>query len=199
MATQWISLSKIAGPLVRRLRQDMLTWTSAGPADGEEPQFINGDLFLVKDEPAKKKMRQLEAFLEARAHQPPILYYEKLMDPWTAGPTFQIYHTLRNRNANLRFARSDSLILLLIEPSCWSDFTEELLHIQGERAWGAVEAEFEVLIAHVIHCAASWEKLLSAHGIDRAIIISSRSVDVGWNDEDVINGCKGLPSWYERY
>jgi hypothetical protein len=74
---------------------------------------------------------------------------------------------------------------------------EDLLRIQGECASDVVDEEFYVLITHLIHCAGSWEVLLSEHEIPRAVIVISQSVDVGWCDEDVINRCNDMPSWYE--
>ncbi len=197
MAIHWVTLTKIAGPLVARISQDILTWTPNGPPEGEEPASIGSDSDEVKDENSIKSLRRLPALLEVQAPRPPVIYFEKILDPWTTAPLLVVYNALRGRKGNLRLASSDGLDMLLIQPSCWSGFVEELLRIQTEQFPGGPKAtEFEVLFGHIVHCAISWEPLLSAHGIRQAMVFFSRALDISLLDSELIEGCIPLPSWY---
>jgi hypothetical protein len=195
MATQWIALAKIVGPIVKEIRQEFVDWTCSRPADGEEPNLTSKDgWFVVKEEDAKARMQVLGDLLESHAHRPPVIYYEKLLDPWTAGPLFVLYTMLRNRNLNLRVARGDVLDYLLIQPDRWDDFKEAILNITQARSFHDTEIELERLISHLLQCGLAWERLLSG---DRAIIVSFRSMDTGWLDAEVSASQLALPSWYE--
>ena len=198
MSTHWITIAKVAGPLVNLIRGEMLNWTAAGPGDGEEPKSVNGDVFLVKEKHSVRRMHELAGLLETNATLPPIVYYERLIDPWTVCPLLVIYTEFRERQANLRLARSDGLDYLLIQPSFWPNFKEELLRIQTRRCTGnAQNREHELLIAHIINCAVAWESLLSAHGIHQAIVMTSQGVAPSWLDSEVVAMSEKIPPWYE--
>jgi hypothetical protein len=198
LGTHWISFAKITGPLVPRLRHEMLRWTSK-PADGDEPQWVNGDTFLVKEPTAIARMQSLAHLFEAKATAPPIVHFERVLDPWTVCPILTIYGQLRGRDANLRIARSDVLDYLLMQPCNWSEFIEQLRRLRADQCTGNEHhSEYELLISHLFDCANSWETLLAKNGIARAILLIGQAVGGSWLDEEVVANSTSMPVWYDN-
>jgi hypothetical protein len=190
---------KIAGPFVSILRKEIVSWTLPRPADGEEPQYVSGDLFLVQRETDLKRMQQLVDQLSYEEPAPPLVYFARLLDPWTVAPVLSIYSALRGRGMRLRLARSDSLDCLFIHPSDWASLLNELARYRNERENNAPEQqERDRLFVQLTECAGSWENLLSATYIERAVLIASLAIGGSWLDEEVLEGSLVLPSWYHK-
>lgn len=188
---------KLAGPIIHHIRAEMCSWTTSGPPDGEEPRWVNGSIFEVSEPRFVRRMESLSVQLEENAHEPPIVFYDRFVDPWTFGPALEIYTRLRGQNAGIRLARSrNSVEYLLIQPQNWGRFTEYLLQLHEEIQRQGVHPESINLIDRLRMCALAWDKLLSRTQICRAVLIICRSIDISWIDEDVLNGCN-VPKWYD--
>lgn len=197
MGLHWITFAKIAGPLVPRIRQEMLDWAPK-PADGNEPKSANGSVFLVTEPASIERMHTLAHMLQVHAIAPPIVHYERLIDPWTVAPILWVYERLRGLDANLRVARSDALGYLIAQPRDWVAFMERLDTLRTKIYSGdGFSVEDRRLFAHIVECAASWEALLAASGVERAVLVLGEGVGGSWLDEEVKAAVTELPTWYD--
>ncbi len=195
MATQWITFAKITGPMVARVRQEMLRWTAACPPDGEEPRFVNGDLFQVKDEEANARMLRLAAAIERHAAYPPIGYFAKWVDPWTVAGALVIYSWLRGRRCRLRLACGKRIDMLLIQPESWPRFRRRLIAIRQARPGATFEEK--VILSHLIQAAIAMDSLYQIHQIDRAILVVRQAVDISCTSDEHLAAARSVPEWYE--
>ncbi len=141
-------------------------------------------------------MIKLDELLEQNAHRPPIVYYEKRADPWTAGLLFQTQRLFKNSPVETRLLMSDRISFLFIKPNDWGQFDVIFDHIREERDFGETEMEYELFVNHLAECSMSWETLLLHHQTKRAILVTSRTVDTSWLDEEVLASQNELPTWF---
>ena len=210
MSTTWITLAKLAGPLVGEVERLLLRWAehkSDDPDAACRTVMRKGAAVVVDSaivDPAV--VAGMVAFmddLERHADLPPVVYFARYVDPWTTAASLYFIDVYLGFASGLGpglTVGSDEIGLAFFRPSSlarWKRSSEKDLRAKDLRTrfQNAEEHQFAIQLHQ---CLASWEELLEAENVKTCIVLAFRGVGGCWLDEEVEASARALPAWFRR-
>jgi hypothetical protein len=200
MATTWITLAKIAGPLVGEVERLFRRWAEydAGapsvarklrvPADGNpgvaDPAIVAEMVALIED-------------LERHAEAPPVVYFARYVDPWTTAASLS-FTSAGGPLAGVRPVLSADVDLAFFRPSRRRKLkgSIEADLRAGDRSNRFPNFEAYQFANQLYNCLIAWEDVLEARGAKTGVVLAFQSVGGLWLDEEVEASARTLPSWF---
>src|SRR5262245_28328600 len=87
MGTHWVTIAKIAGPLVTQLQQLFFSWVTTSRDNKAGIQEPSLHAAMLHDTQRLRAFTNLIAAIDANATTPPIVAYCRILDSWTVTPS----------------------------------------------------------------------------------------------------------------
>jgi hypothetical protein len=212
MSTNWITVAKLAGPVVRLFEEKFAAWRSELVEKSLRLTYkdLGGKKFVVEstkylesgqDGPIVSDMLRLSREIESHADRPPVVYFRKYLDPWSSGPGFFFtadweMGEFKDDAYRVPSSRITLAFLRLTKRSrLREELADELRLIRRRRAVGDVEWRW--YLRALRECVAAREPFLESHGLETALVLSFETMGGYWDDEEVIRESSGFPAWLD--
>jgi hypothetical protein len=200
MGVTWITLAKIAGPLVGEVERLMGRWAEHDAGDSTiagKAMVPEDDNPRIADPAVVTRMVALIADLERHASAPPVVYFARYVDPWTTAASLYFTPLL---GADVGLVLSDEVDVAFFRPLGRNEPGRSLAKRLRGKDWKLRFQNFEEYqFASQLHlCMKSWEDLLDAQGVETGIVLAYQSVGGCWLDDEVEEGVRTLPAWFRH-